>query len=260
MTLINYDFQKELISNGKREDGRGLNDYRDFSAEVGIIDNGNGSARVKLGNTEVIAGVKFSVGTPYPDSPDEGMFMVSMDLNPLSSPDYEPGPPKPAAIEISRVVDRAIRESKTLDFKDLSIVEGEAAWMCSIDIYPINADGNLYDAAVIAAYLALKDAKFPELDKDNKPLHETRTKKGLKLHNIPMMVSFAKIGDSLIVDPTRREEKIMEDRIHIGTIDNGNICAMQKGGLKPLTNDELLEAVDTAIAKGKDLRKLLKKL
>ena len=260
MTLINYDFQKELISKGKREDGRGLTDYRDFSAEVGIIENGNGSARVKLGDTEIIAGVKFSVGTPYPDSPDEGMFMVSMDLNPLSSPDYEPGPPKPAAIEISRVVDRAIRESKTLDFKDLSIVEGEAAWMCSIDIYPINADGNLYDAAVIAAYLALKDAKFPELDKDNKPLHETRTKKGLKLHNIPMMVSFAKIGDSLIVDPTRREEQIMEDRIHIGTIDNGNICAMQKGGLKPLTNDELLKAVDMAIAKGKDLRKLLKKL
>ncbi|MDP6845574.1 MAG: exosome complex protein Rrp42 [Candidatus Nanoarchaeia archaeon] len=260
MTLINYDFQKELISKGKREDGRGLNDYRDFSAEVGIIENGNGSARVKLGDTEIIAGVKFSVGTPYPDSPDEGMFMVSMDLNPLSSPDFEPGPPKPAAIEISRVVDRAIRESKTLDFKDLSIVHGETAWMCSIDIYPINADGNLYDAAVIAAYLALKDAKFPELDEDNKPLHETRTKKGLKLHNIPMMVSFAKIGDSLIVDPTRREEQIMEDRIHIGTIDNGNICAMQKGGLKPLTNEELLEAVDTAIAKGKDLRKLLKKL
>jgi exosome complex component RRP42 len=188
------------------------------------------------------------------------MFMVSMELNPLSSPDYEPGPPKPAAIEISRVVDRAIRESKTLDFKDLSIVKGETAWMCSIDIYPINADGNLYDAAVIAAYLALKDAKFPELDEDNKPLHETRTKKGLKLHNIPMMVTFAKIGDSLIVDPTRREEQIMEDRLHIGTIDNGNICAMQKGGLKPLTNDELLEAVDTAIAKGKDLRKLLKKV
>ncbi len=260
MTLINYDFQKELISKGKREDGRKLDEYRDFSAEVGIIENGNGSARVKLGNTEIIAGVKFSVGTPYPDSPDEGMFMVSMELNPLSSPDYEPGPPKPEAIEISRVVDRAIRESKTLDFKDLSIVHGEAAWMCSIDIYPINADGNLYDAAVIAAYLALKDAKFPELDEDNKPKHETRTKKGVKLHNIPMMVSFAKIGDTLIVDPTRREEQIMEDRLHIGTIDNGNICAMQKGGLKPLTNDELSEAVNTAIAKGKDLRKLLKKL
>ena len=136
MTLINYDFQKELISNGKREDGRGLNDYRDFSAEVGLIDNANGSARVKFGDTDVLAGVKFSVGTPYPDSPDEGMFMVSMELNPLSSPDYEPGPPKPAAIEISRVVDRAIRESKTLDFKDLSIVKGETAWMCSIDIYP----------------------------------------------------------------------------------------------------------------------------
>ena len=171
MTLINYDFQKELISNGKREDGRGLTEYREFSAEVGLIDNANGSAKVKFGNTEVLAGVKFSVGTPYPDSPDEGMFMVNMELNPLSSPDYEAGPPKPAAIEISRVVDRAIRESKTLDFKDLSIVKGEAAWMCSIDIYPINADGNLYDAAVIAAYLALKDAKFPELDKDNKPLH-----------------------------------------------------------------------------------------
>ncbi len=31
-----------------------------------------GSARVKMGKTEVIVGVKMQLGEPYPDSPDKG--------------------------------------------------------------------------------------------------------------------------------------------------------------------------------------------
>src|SRR3989339_763253 len=72
---------------------------------------GDGSARVKIGNTEVLVGVKMTVGEPYPDSADEGNLMVSAELRPISSPRFENGPPKFNSIEIGRVTDRVLRES-----------------------------------------------------------------------------------------------------------------------------------------------------
>ena len=124
----------------------------------------------------------------------------------------------------------------------------------------MNSDGNLFDAGVIAALLAIKTAKFPEYDKKTgKVAHETRTKKGVKLQNVPVMVTIAKVGNKLLIDPTFEEESIMESRLNIATIDNGNICAMQKGGVTPVTNEELKNAVKLATSKGKELRKLLNK-
>lgn len=255
------NYLNELMKNNYRDDGRKLDEYREIEIETNIVGQANGSARVKIGKTEVIAGVKFGTGTPYPDTPNEGMFMVNMELHPMANPDYSHGPPSPEAIEISRVIDRAIRESKTVNFEDLCIREGELAWSLSVDIYPINADGNLFDAGVIAALLAIKNAKFPEIDPEtDKVLHDTRTDKGLTLQNIPAMVTIAKIGDNLIVDPSYDEEKIMDARIHIATIDNGNICAMQKGGSKSMKIEELKNAIELSGSKGNELRKLIKSI
>jgi exosome complex component RRP42 len=255
------NYLNELMKNNYRDDGRKLDEYREIEIETNIVGQANGSARVKIGKTEVIAGVKFGTGTPYPDTPNEGMFMVNMELHPMANPDYGHGPPSPEAIEISRVIDRAIRESKTVNFEDLCIREGELAWSLSVDIYPINADGNLFDAGVIAALLAIKNAKFPEIEAEtDKVLHDTRTDKGLTLQNIPAMVTIAKIGDNLIVDPSYDEEKIMDARIHIATIDNGNICAMQKGGSKSMKIEELKNAIELSGSKGNELRKLIKSI
>ena len=47
-----------LIRNDKREDGRALDEYRDISIETGVISKAEGSARVRLGGTQVIVGIK----------------------------------------------------------------------------------------------------------------------------------------------------------------------------------------------------------
>ncbi len=70
----------KLLNAGKRMDGRGLLDYRKpIDIEQDILKTAEGSARVKIGKTEVIAGVKLEVGTPYPDTPDEGTIIVGYD-------------------------------------------------------------------------------------------------------------------------------------------------------------------------------------
>ena len=55
----------ELLANGKRTDGRGITEYREIQVEAGGIEKAEGSARVRLGKTEIIVGVKIGTGTPY---------------------------------------------------------------------------------------------------------------------------------------------------------------------------------------------------
>ena len=43
-----------LAVNDKREDGRELDEYRDISIETDVISKAEGSARVKIGDTQVI--------------------------------------------------------------------------------------------------------------------------------------------------------------------------------------------------------------
>ena len=58
-----------LAALGRRQDGRGLEDYREpISVEVGISRSAEGSALVKIGKTVVMAGVKLAVDKPYPDT------------------------------------------------------------------------------------------------------------------------------------------------------------------------------------------------
>src|SRR3989344_3764942 len=165
--------------------------------------------RLKIGNTEIIGGVKFEVIEPYPDEPEKGTIIAGVELLPLSSPEFELGPPDIKAIELARaVVDRGLRESKAIDFKSLCIRKGEKAWAIVIDIYSINDDGNLADAIGLCALAALKDAKYPKYDeKNNKIDYKERTNKGLNLKELPIPITVVKIKDIFLVDPTLNEEK-----------------------------------------------------
>lgn len=125
--MISRDYIESLVAKHTRVDGRAFDAYRNIEIEYGVSSkSAEGSARVKIGDTEVVAGVKLEVGSPFSDKPDEGSIMVNVELLPLSSPLFEAGPPSIDAIELSRVTDRGIRESKAIDFKKLCIVEGES--------------------------------------------------------------------------------------------------------------------------------------
>jgi exosome complex component RRP42 len=251
---------KEYLSEGKRFDGRKPEEFREIIIETDISKNAEGSARVKLGKTEVIVGVKMAVSTPYDDSPNKGNLMVTAELLPLSSPRFENGPPRFPAIELGRVIDRGIRESKFIEFEKLCIKEGEKVWTIFIDIYSINDDGNLLDAAGLGAIIALKNAKIPKYDKkEEKVLFGELTKESIPLtKNIPISLTVHKVGNSLIVDPTRDEEDMSETRVTVGS-SNGIISSMQKGNLKELSPDEFGKILDLITKVERDVFKKIEK-
>jgi len=212
---LTYNSLLKMFSKDKRFDGRKLIEQRDFTIEYDVSNKAEGSARVRMGKTEVVVGVKLEVGAPYPDSRDKGNLMVSGDLLPLASPRFESGPPKFAAIELPRLIDRMVRESHVIDLKKLVIVENEKVWVVIIDVYPINDDGNLIGAASIATAAALLETHIPELDENGMIDHDKKATKKLPLETgvIPLSFTFYKLGDSLLVDPTREEEEACDGKI-----------------------------------------------
>ena len=242
-----------LLSKGTRLDGRKFDQYRDVTVEMNVSANAEGSARVKIGDTEVIAGIKMEVMKPYPDNPDEGSLMVNVELYPLSSPDFEAGPPSIDSIELARITDRAIRESKMIDVKALCITPNEKAWMVIIDICSINVDGNLFNAMYLAALAALENARFPEFDGEEID-YKNHTDKKLPLSERPVSVTVFKYGDHLLVDPGVEEEKCYDLRLTVGVRDDGKLCSMQKGGEDSTSVEKLGEMMDLAMVKAKELR------
>lgn len=245
----------DLLKQDKRIDGRGLTEYRELRIEPNIIEKANGSARVTLGKTQVIAGVKVEAGKPFPDTPNEGALAVNAELAPIAHPSFESGPPGEEAIELARVVDRSIRESNAIDREKLCIESGKKVFVVFIDLNIMDHDGNLIDASTLAALVALLSSKINEYElKDGEIIYKSE-QKPLPVSDCPIAITFAKLDEILVLDPCLREEAVMKSRLTVGVNEKGSICAMQKGGLGKFNIDEIKKATKLATEKSPEIRK-----
>jgi len=255
----------EFLKEGKRFDGRKMDELREISVELGISENAEGSCAVKFGNTEVYAGVKMSTIEPYPDGPDEGTLSVGLELGAMADDDFDLGAPRIEAIEMARVIDRGIRESGIIDWKKLCIVEGKKVWQVSIDIYAINNDGNLFDVAALAGLIALANAKMPVYNEKTEKVEHELSDKALPLTKNKMSFNLTvyKIGDSFVLDPTREEEEIAEYRLGMALADNDGqprITAMQKGKEGGISSNDMEKILKLVEDKFPELHKKISKL
>ncbi|MEM2921723.1 MAG: RNA-binding protein, partial [Candidatus Bathyarchaeia archaeon] len=174
---------------------------------------------------------------------------------PLASPSIEPGPPNEESIELARVVDRGIRESRAIDTTRLCVIPGKKVFIVYVDIYVLDHDGNLFDASALAAIVALSTAKMRRYELLGEEIFFKEELIGLPIQNHPIEVTLAKIGDKLIVDPSLEEESAIEAQVTLAIDDYDNICATQKSKTGTFTVKEILEAVNVAQIKARELRK-----
>lgn len=238
---------RSMIKRGERVDGRKPDEFREITIEVGVAGNADGSARVHLGHTKVIAGVKASLGTPFPDNPNAGAQVVHAELIPLASPIFEPGPPDENDIELARVIDRGLRSAPAVKLEDLVLIPGKQVWRVFVDIYPIDHDGNIIDASGLAAMAALLNARIPKYTVTSEgTLTKSEEKVALPIVDAPVFVTIVKIGDALAIDPCYEEELVMDARITFAITREGYVCAIQKGGRGGFTIEELMKALEMA--------------
>ena len=247
--------KRELIHKlglrGCREDDRPLDQFRPIAFDTDAIGTAEGSARLKLGKTDVLVGVKLQPGDPYPDRPDQGVLMTGCELKPMAHPGFEAGAPSDESVEIARVVDRGIRESNMIDMGELCIEPGKKVWLVFLDIQVINYDGNLFDAATMASLLALHNTTVPA---SRFGLGEDLP---LPVNSWPVTTTFVKIRELLFADPTFTEELAADARFTVSIDDNGHLRAMQKGLKGALTYDDAIRALDMAQKLSADIRSRL---
>ena len=250
----------DAISKGKRLDGRNLDDIRPLEIELDIIKKANGSAKVKLGNSEVIAGVKIETGEPFEGLENKGALIVSAEVLPTASPYIEPGPPDEETVDLARVVDRGIRESEMIDLEKLVLVPGKIVYTIFVDCSIINADGNLFDATSYAVVSALASSKIPVFEMQDGKVVNTGNSQDPPVTTIPVSITAIRIGEAVILDPTSEEEACMNARITITTNSNGDYTAIQKGSTGAFTVGQIKKAAETARIKGEEVRAKLKEL
>ena len=258
-SVIEIERLSERLAQGKRLDGRQIDEIREIKIETNIITKAEGSARVTIGDTQVIAGVKYEIGSPWPDTPNQGVCTVTAEFVPMASPYFEPGPPSAESIELARIVDRGIRHSEMVDYDALTIIPGEKVFVLFVDVYIINQEGNLFDASALAATAALLTTQIPKVEVINgqvKILEETQP---LPITDRPIQTTYAKFKDQLLVDPSIIEESCMEARLTVSIDEKGNVVSMQKGGDAPLTIEEINTGIERAIAHSVEIRKILPK-
>ncbi|KAL6228339.1 hypothetical protein ACLB2K_002289 [Fragaria x ananassa] len=255
MTVNEKKFIETALESGLRIDGRRPFDYRTVDIKFGKDD---GSAEVHLGQTHVMAFVTAQLVQPYRDRPNEGTLSIFTEFSPMADPSFEPGRPAEYAVELGRVIDRGLRESRAVDTESLCILSAKLVWAVRVDLHILDNGGNLIDAANIAALAGLLTFRRPECSlggengqeviihppEEREPLH-------LIIHHLPIAVTFGFFSyeSSVVIDPTHHEEAVMGGRMTATLNSNGDVCAIQKAGGEGILQGVIMQCLRIAAAK-----------
>lgn len=227
-----HEYLRRFTSQGVRPDGRTFEKFRPTLINTGSISTANGSALVRIGNTMVVCGIKAEIAEPTLDHPRRGYVIPNVDLSPICSPKFRPGPPPEEAQVASERLNQILSKSSPLDLESLSIEEGKAVWCLYADIVVLNFDGNVLDTSLLAMITALLDCKLPtaEWDPDSSKTICYKDMIPLKLSKRIYSASFCVFADNILADPTDAEESLCDEQLTIAIDDTGRICMMFKSG------------------------------
>ncbi|KAL4355377.1 hypothetical protein GQ457_06G014300 [Hibiscus cannabinus] len=263
LSLNEKNFIKTALLSDIRIDGRKPFDFRNI---IIIFGREDGSAEVQLGQTRVMCVVTAKFVQPFRDRPNEGTLSIYTEFSPMADPSFEAGRAGESAVELGRIIDRGLRESRAVDTESLCIVAGKLAWAIRIDIHILDNGGNLVDAANIAALAALMTFRRPECslggeDGQEVIIHppEIRDPVPLIVHHLPIAITFGFFDERvMVIDPTHNEEAVMAGRM-IATINaNGDICAIQKAGGEGVDQRVIMQCLQLATTKAVDITKQIK--
>ncbi|XP_034457542.1 exosome complex component RRP45 isoform X2 [Hippoglossus hippoglossus] len=256
------DFLLKAIQEKKRLDGRQTYDYRKIKITFGTD---YGCCFVDLGKTRVMGQVSCELVAPKENRPNEGIMFFNIELSPMASPAFEQGRQSELSVKLNRQLERCLRNSKCIDTESLCVVSGEKVWQIRVDVHLLNHDGNLMDAASIAAISALSHFRRPDVsiqgDEVTVYSQEERDPIPLSIYHMPISVSFSffQQGTYLLVDPCEREERVMDGLLMIAMNKHREICSIQSSGGIMLLKDQVMRCSKIASVKVSEITELIGK-
>ncbi|KAG2464879.1 EXOS7 protein, partial [Polypterus senegalus] len=239
-------------SDDLRLDGRSCEDYRYVEVETDVVSNTSGSARVKLGHTDILVGIKAEIGRPKLDRPDKGCLEFFVDCSANATPEFEGRGGEELGTEIANALYRVYDNERSVDLKSLCITPMEHCWILYIDVLLLQCDGNLFDAISLAIKAALFSTKIPkvqmmedeegttEIELSDDPFDCVR----LNTENVPCIVTLCKIGQRHVVDATLQEKACSVASLLVSVTSKGTITCVRKIGGGSLDPESIYEMIE----------------
>ncbi|XP_053703289.1 exosome complex component RRP43 isoform X2 [Synchiropus splendidus] len=188
----------------------------------------------------------------------------NVDLPPLCSSQFRPGPPGEQAQAASQFMADIIESSEVILMEDLCIERGKLCWVLYCDLLCLDYDGNLLDACVIALLAALKNTRIPEVSvnkETSSPEVDSKKKRGLKIQRCPIATSFTVFDNSIVIaDPTLEEECLSTAQLTVVTDEDDQLCSLHKPGGTSLSGQKLQECINAATTRHEEIQKLMDKV
>uniref|UniRef100_A0A8C5M5L9 Exosome component 7 n=1 Tax=Leptobrachium leishanense TaxID=445787 RepID=A0A8C5M5L9_9ANUR len=256
------------IQDDLRVDGRGCEDYRCIEVETDVVSNTTGSARVKIGHTDVLVGVKAEMGIPKLGSPGEGYVEFFVDCSANATPEFEGRGGEELGTEIANVLYKIFDNKSSLNLKSLCIQPREHCWVLYIDVLLLECGGNLFDTISIAVKAALFNARIPKVRvledeegaKDFELSDDPYDCMRLNVTNVPCIVTLSRIGHRHVVDATLQEEACSLASVLVSVTSKGVLTCMRKLGRGSLDPESIFEMIETGKRVAKSLHMSLQSI
>ncbi|KAI9472368.1 MAG: ribosomal protein S5 domain 2-type protein [Benjaminiella poitrasii] len=246
-----------------RGDGRARFEYRHLVLETGLLSQASGSARCRLGDSDVLVGIKVEIGEVDPTRPKQGRIICNVECSPSASQQFEGRGADEINNTLTLALDRLLNGPQSgLDLESLCIIPNQQCWIIYIDAMVMDAAGNLLDCIVMTTRATLHNTRVPktqliDLEDGNvefEIIDDVEEAEPLKdCVNLPVTVSLYKIGERYVIDPTSLEELCSQLTLTVSVNRFGQVCGIKKSGGGSLEPTLLNEMITTATTLAKPL-------
>src|SRR5215207_10096737 len=210
-----------IDENGKRTDGRSIDDLRDVKITIGVLKNADGSASIEFGKNKIIVAVygPREVHPKHMALPDRCVLRCRYHMSPFSTDTRKNPAPSRREVEISKVMREALEPALLL----------EDYPRAAIDVYVevLQADGGSRCAGITAASVALADA-------------------GINMRDLVAACAAGKVDDKIVLDINDIEDKEGSADMPVAYLPNlEQITLLQLDGI--LSYEQFNECIDKAI-------------
>lgn len=171
-----------IDANGKRTDGRGIDELREVKITVGTVKNADGSAFIEFGKNKILAAVygPREVHPKHMAQSDRCVLRCRYHMSPFSTDTRKNPAPSRREIEISKVMREALEPAVMLEDYPRAAID--------VFVEVLQSDGGSRCAGITAAAVALADA-------------------GINMRDLVAACAAGKVDEKIVLDINDTEDK-----------------------------------------------------